>query len=148
MHCLMTMETPQFPSVAGRMTADEPLGMAYGLVPKTQQRWTFGYKLVDRDPNNAQTQALQAQYGIHLCQVVARCLMNRQEHRPNLQQLQDWIMAALTPPAAPVPAAWKAAWLGNPRPPRAPWQVVDAGTRNSDIDPFWDYGRGVPVPGV
>ncbi|KUI66988.1 hypothetical protein VM1G_02307 [Cytospora mali] len=129
MYCLMTFEEPQFPPVAGRFTKDEPGGMAYGLVPRRQQRWTYGYKLVDPDPANEQTQELQTRYGTHLCEVVARCLMNKQEHRPNLQQLQDWVTAELSPPpgggpppadspAAPVPARWKADMLGNPPRPR------------------------------
>ncbi|KUI57802.1 hypothetical protein VP1G_05087 [Cytospora mali] len=156
MYCLMTFEEPQFPPVAGRFTKDEPGGMAYGLVPRRQQRWTYGYKLVDPDPANEQTQELQTRYGTHLCEVVARCLMNKQEHRPNLQQLQDWITAELTPPpgggpppadspAAPVPAGWKADMLGNPPRPRPGWRVATTGWSNSTVDPFWNYGNNKSI---
>lgn len=152
----MTFEHPQFPPVAGRMRADEPLGMAYGLVPRNQQRWTFGFRLVDQDPNNPQSAALRTKYGNHLCEVVARCLMNKQAHRPTLQQLQDWAVAALTAPwgGGPPPAgdtttagyaAWKAGIFGNPREPAIPWQLEHSGIRNTDIDPFWDYAQGEPI---
>lgn len=104
------------------------------LVPRNQQRWNYGFKLVDPDPNNAQAQAIQARCGMHLCQVVTRCLMNNQEHRPTLQQLQDWATAA-----------WKTAVFGNPRAPTIPWQLNESGISNSDINPFMNYATGRAV---
>lgn len=152
----MTFEQPPFPPVAGRLRRDEPPGIPYALVPRNRQRWTYGFKLVDPSPNNAESQAIQARYGNHLCEVVARCLMNKQEHRPTLQQLQDWATTALTPPpgggpppagstATAVYAGWKAALFGNPRAPTVPWRLKDTGFSNSDIDPFWNYARGEPI---
>lgn len=156
MYCLMTFEQPQFPPVAGRLAQDEPGGMPYGLVPRNQQRWTYGFKLVDPDPVNVQAQAWQARYGTHLCEVVARCLMNRQEHRPSLQQLQNWITTAITPPPGggdppggstqtALYGGWRAVVVGDPPPPSVPWQLAQTGINNSDIDPFWDYRTGQPL---
>ena len=156
---MMTLQKPQFPPVAGRLVKDEPAGVPYYLVPRDEQRWTYGYDLIDPDPENEWAQMLQGRYGMHLCEVVARCLMNKQEHRPNLQQLQDWITAELAPPAgggrppddsaaARVPWGWRYLQFGNPPPPTASWGVADTGVENGDIDPFWDYDRGKQLSGV
>ncbi|ROV92956.1 hypothetical protein VMCG_09010 [Cytospora schulzeri] len=156
MYCLMTFTQPQFPPVAGRLAKDEPPGMPYGLVARSEQRWTYGFRLVDPDPANASAQEFKERYGSRLCEVVARCLMNKQAHRPSLQQLQDWITTAITPPpgggdppggstATALYAGWKRTVFGNPPFPKVPRRVSQTRLGNMDIDPFWDYGRDRPL---
>ncbi|KAH8744670.1 hypothetical protein F5883DRAFT_722163 [Diaporthe sp. PMI_573] len=123
----MTLLDPDFPPYAGRMTSQEPANPT-----PDQQHWTFGYALLD--PADPWT----ARYQQSLIDLVARCLMAKQAHRPTLQQLQTIITQELALPANQnVPAYWTNTFFVDPQKPRPP---VDTENINN-IDPFWDYKK-------
>ncbi|KAL1856316.1 hypothetical protein Daus18300_010801 [Diaporthe australafricana] len=137
---------PDFPPVAGRMTSEEPPGIPEANVPRNEQRWTYGHDLIGP---SMMSQQLRTQFSQPLCETVARCLMARQEHRPDLQQLQATVAAALgAAPQAPLLPLEVPAFFGNDPPPPPPWrmrfQTVDA----RDLDPWGAYsdeeGAGSP----
>lgn len=123
----MTLRDPDLPPYAGRMISEEPAN------PTTdQERWTYGWSLLD--PAEPWTNMYQQA----LIDLVARCLMAKQAHRPTLQQIQAIITAQLALPANQnVDAYWTNTFFSDPPPPRPP---VDTENVN-DIDPFWDYRK-------
>ncbi|KAG8163387.1 hypothetical protein KVR01_006684 [Diaporthe batatas] len=124
----LTLLDPDMPPYAGRMTSAEPPN-----VTPTQERWTYGWSLLDPlEPwatNNMYSQALR--------DVVAECLMAKQEHRPTLNNLQQRITQQLAMAANQViPQYWTNTFFREPRRPRQPPpDTADVDT----IDPFWDY---------
>lgn len=118
---------PDIPPFAGRMTSQEPANPT-----PDQERWTYGWSLLD--PAEPWTNMYQQS----LIDLVARCLMAKQEYRPTLQQIQTIITQELALPAnLAVPNYWTNTFFADPQPPRPP---VD--TENiSNIDPFWDYRK-------
>lgn len=119
------IQDPDWPPYAGRMATEEPPNPT-----PDQERWTYGWSLLN--PNDPWSNMYQQS----LRDLVARCLMAKQAHRPTLQQIQTTIDTELAMPAnAAVPAYWTNTFFLDPPPPRPP---VD--TENiSNIDPFWDY---------
>lgn len=133
MKVCMTLHDPNIPPYAGRMTAAEPAG----VVPIDQQRWTYGWQLLDL------TEPWNALYQQPLINLVCRCLMAKQDHRPDLAQLQAMITANLALPAnQTVPPIWTNTFFADPQPPTPP---EETDIRRTDIDPFFDYrtGRGL-----
>lgn len=51
----MTFEQPQFPPVAGRLRADEPLGMAYGLTIQQGNGKEFEVGIQPQEPSPEMT---------------------------------------------------------------------------------------------
>jgi hypothetical protein len=84
-----------------------------------------------------------------LIDLVARCLMAKQEFRPTLQQIQTIITQQLALPVnAAVPAYWTNTFFGQPPPPKSP-RISEF---VNELDPFWDYRKhdwiGDPPPGA
>ncbi|KAJ0120639.1 hypothetical protein J7T55_015369 [Diaporthe amygdali] len=124
----MTLMDPDQPPYAGRMASQEPPNST-----PDQERWTYGWSLLDP------AEPWAAQYQQSLIDLVARCLMAKQEHRPTLQQIQTVITQELTLPANQnVPAYWTNTFFREPRPPKPPEDTEDL----SDIDPFRDFRTG------
>lgn len=123
----MTLTDSDIPPYAGRMTSAEPAN-----VTPDQERWTYGWSLLDpREPwatNNMFSQGLR--------DLVAACLMAKQEHRPTLDNIQQVIDQQLAVAAnQQVPQYWTTTFFREPPRPRPPPNTVDVNT----IDPFWDY---------
>lgn len=135
MWCLLLLQYPDFPPVAGRMTSEEPPGIAAAAVPRDDQRWTYGHELIGP---SMMGQALRTKFTPALCETVAKCLMARQEHRPDLQQLQAIITAALGSPPPPLPAE-VARFFGNDPAPPAPWRMRFQTVATQDLDPWGAY---------
>lgn len=137
MKVCMTLANPDSPPFADRMTSEEPPPPASGPLPADQQRWTYGWSLLDP------SEPWLNRYQRPLIDLVARCLMARQEHRPTLQQIQAIVTAQLAaPPAAPngpananVPAYWTNTFFAQPPLPQPPRDTEFV----ADVDPFWDY---------
>ncbi|KAG6354492.1 hypothetical protein INS49_004509 [Diaporthe citri] len=128
--CMMLVD-PDLPPYAGRMTSQEPANPT-----PDQERWTYGWSLLDPAEPWANL------YQQSLIDLVARCLMAKQEHRPTLQQLQTVITQELALPANQnVPNYWTNTFFADPQPPRPP---VDTENVNV-IDPFWDYRKRKPL---
>lgn len=114
------------------MTSAEPQALV--PLPADQERWTYGWSLLD--PNEQWV----TQYQPALTDLVAKCLMARQEFRPTLQQIQTVITQQLAVPAnATVPAYWTDTFFGQPPRPHPP-EDTEFVTR---INPFWDYDENV-----
>ncbi|KAG8165063.1 hypothetical protein KVR01_005338 [Diaporthe batatas] len=113
------------------MRSEEP--PQYDPVPSRHQRWTYGYRLID---DSAEAQDYRNTFTPLLCETIARCLMHKQEHRPDLVQLQRIITNALgnLPPRLPVNVV---RFFGSDAPPPVPIYAPfsDLGT----IDPFDPY---------
>ncbi|POS76787.1 hypothetical protein DHEL01_v204820 [Diaporthe helianthi] len=123
----MTLVNPDLPPYAGRMTTAEPANP----IP-SQERWTYGFSLIDpREPwatNNMYSQALR--------DLVAACLMSKQEHRPTLNNIQQTINQQLAMPAnQQIPQYYATTFFREPPPPTPPDITADLGT----VDPFYDY---------
>lgn len=140
MNVCMTLCSPEYPPYAGRMTSEEPPPPAGGIVPYNQQRWTYGWPLLD--PNEPWLNRYQRP----LIDLVARCLMAKQEFRPTLQQIQTIITQELASPNFPananVPAYWTNTFFRQPRLPQPPGITEFV----KSLDPFWNYSTHKPVP--
>lgn len=135
MFCLLLLQEPDFPPVAGRMTSEEPAGVAYDTVPTQDQRWTYGYRLIENTPEG---QEHRDRFTPALCELVAKCLMHRQEHRPDLTQLQADVAAALGNPVPPLPARVRR-FFGNDPPMPVPWYSAYTDVDLLTMDPFEPY---------
>lgn len=123
----MTLLDPDLPPYAGRMTSQEPANPA-----PDQERWTYGWSLLDP------TEQWNNQYQQGLIDLVARCLMAKQEHRPTLQQLQTAITVELALPANQdqnVDPYWTNTFFRDPPPPQPPPDTESL----TSVDPFMDY---------
>lgn len=124
----MTLIPTDQPPHAGRMTTEEPPAP----VPGPQERWTYGWSLLDP------TEQWLGMYQRPLIDLVARCLMAKQELRPTLQQIQTIITQQLALPVnIAVPAYWTNTFFGQPPPPKPP-QISEF---VNELDPFWDYRK-------
>lgn len=119
------IQDPDQPPYAGRMTSQEPPNPT-----PDQERWTYGWSLLD--PNDPWS----TMYQQPLLDLVARCLMAKQAHRPTLQNLQTTIDTELAASAA-VPAYWTNTFFLDPPPPRPPRDTENI----NNINPFWDYKK-------
>lgn len=138
MKVCMTLCLPESPPSAGRMTTEEPVLPAGVPVPAPQERWTYGWSLL------SPVEPWLGKYQRPLIDLVARCLMAKQEFRPTLQQIQTIITAQLGIPgsvAATVPPYWTNTFFSVPRPPQPPRDTEFA----NPLDPFWDYRGQKPV---
>ncbi|POS81278.1 hypothetical protein DHEL01_v200328 [Diaporthe helianthi] len=116
----------------GRMTSAEP--QAPVPLPAHQERWTYGWSLLDP------SEQWVTQYQPALTDLVAQCLMAKQEFRPTLQQIQTIIIQQLAVQAnTDVPAYWTDTFFRQPPRPRAPEDTEFA----ARINPFWDYDDDV-----
>lgn len=133
MFCLLLLQHPDFPPVAGRMFSAEP--PQYDPVPARHQRWTYGYRLIQ---DSQEGQEYRDRFMPLLCETIARCLMHKQENRPDLVQLQRIITGALGNPPPRLPNTVRR-FFGSDAPPPVPWYAnsvdVDLGT----MDPFTPY---------
>lgn len=130
MKVCMTLRNPDSPPYAGRMTTEEPPAPVGRTVPANQQRWTYGWSLLDP------AEPWLNKYQRPLIDLVARCLMAKQEFRPTLQQIQTIVTQELASAAnAAVPAYWTNTFFAQPRPPQPPRNTEFV----EEIDPFWDY---------
>ncbi|KAI7780758.1 hypothetical protein LA080_015549 [Diaporthe eres] len=130
MKVCMTLRNPDSPPYAGRMRSEEPPTPLGRTPPANQQRWTYGWSLLDP------TEPWLNKYQRPLIDLVARCLMAKQEFRPTLQQIQAIVMQELANAAnAAVPAYWTNTFFAQPRPPQPPRNTEFV----EEIDPFWDY---------
>lgn len=137
MKVCMTLCNPDSPPYAGRMTTQEPAPPQGGTVPAGQQRWTYGWSLLDP------AEPWLGRYQRPLIDLVARCLMARQEFRPTLQQVQAIVTQELANPAnANVPPYWTNTFFAQPRLPAPPRAAANV----SEVDPFWDYRTHKPIP--
>lgn len=130
MKVCMTLRYPDLPPYAGRMVTQEP---PPPVLPH-QERWTYGWSLLDP------AEPWLGMYQQSLIDLVARCLMAKQEFRPDLQQIQNIITQQLAMPAnanANVPAYWTTTFFGQPPTPKPP-RVTEF---VKDLEPFWDYLR-------
>ncbi|KKY39029.1 hypothetical protein UCDDA912_g00936 [Diaporthe ampelina] len=117
------------------MTSEEPAGVAYNAVPTQDQRWTYGYRLIQNTPEG---QEHRDNFTPALCETIAKCLMHRQEHRPDLVQLQADITNALgnAPPRLP---ARVRRFFGNDPPLPVPWYSAYTDVDLQHMDPFDPY---------
>lgn len=128
MKVCMTLRYPDLPPYAGRMASQEPPPP----VPADRERWTYGWSLLDP------AEQWGGIYQPALIDLVARCLMAKQEFRPTLQQIQNVITQQLALPAnANVPAYWTTTFFGQPPTPKPP-RVTEF---VNELNPFWDYVR-------
>ena len=126
MKVCMTLAYPDLPPYAGRMASEEPPTP----VPADQERWTYGWSLLDP------AEPWLNKYQRPLIDLVARCLMAKQEFRPTLQAVQTIVTAELAAPAnAAVPGRWTRTFFGQPRAPKPPRDTETVKV----INPFWDY---------
>lgn len=126
----MTLTDADMPPYAGRMTSAEPANPT-----PDQERWTYGWSLLDqREPwanNNMFSQALR--------DLVATCLMARQEHRPTLDNIQQTIDQQLALAGnQQIPQYWTNTFFREPPQPRPPEDTESV----NNIDPFRDYETG------
>lgn len=136
MFCLMLRQHPDFPAVAGRMRGEEPPFVAPANdLPIEDQRWTFGYRLVE---DSADAREYQRNFSRVLCETVAKCLMARQEHRPDLNQLQTIITNAMGNPVPPLPARVRR-FFGSDAPPPVPWRNAYTDVDLLSMNPFDPY---------
>lgn len=133
MWCAMELCEPLFPPAAERQPQWEPPAPPAGAPPGPQalptndQYWTYGSTLLSR--------ANVRRYGRPLCETVARCLLRRPEHRPQLAALQQTVDAQIAAGAA-VSSGSRRRFREPPEPPSA--EILG---RASAPDPFWDYKR-------
>lgn len=104
-----------------------PPGAPPGPRPVNDQYWTYGATLLSRDNIR--------RYGRPLCETVARCLLRRPSHRPQLAALQQTVDAQI----AAGPAVNRDARRQFRQPPEPPSAEILG--RASAPDPFWDYKR-------
>lgn len=126
----MQLRDPDNPPWAGRMTSQEP-----AFPTPDQERWTYGWSLLDP------VEPWLNRYQRPLIDLVARCLMAKQEFRPTLQQIQTIITRELAsanfPANANVPPYWTNTFFAQPRLPQPPRSTEFA----KPLDPFWDYSK-------
>lgn len=137
MKVCMTLRDPDLPPYAGRMTSEEGPPPVGGTVPVQQQRWTYGWSLLDS------AEPWLNRYQRQLIDLVARCLMAKQEFRPTLQQIQTIVTQQLgaPPPIANVPPIWTNTFFAQPPAPQPPRDTEFA----DPLDPFWDYRAHEPI---
>lgn len=104
-------------------------------VPVQDQRWTYGYRLIAGD---AEGQEYQQKFTPALCEAVAKCLMARQEHRPDLNQLQTAITNALGNPLPRLDAKVRR-FFGREAKPPVPWRSAYTDVDLLHMDPFNPY---------
>lgn len=130
---------PDFPPVAGRMRSEEPPIIPPAIdVPIQDQRWTYGYRLIE--PGDA-GDTYRNIFSQELCETVAKCMMARQEHRPDLNQLQAAINAAINPQQRLEARVRR--FFGAEASPPVPWMGVWVDVDLTQIDPFDPYPDGV-----
>lgn len=136
MFCTLLLQEPDFPPVAGRMRSAEP--PQWDPVPMRHQRWTYGYRLIADD---AEGQGYRQRFTPLLCETIAKCLMAKQEHRPNLIELQRIITGAISNGPARLPDAVRN-FFGDDAPPAVPRFLDYTRFDLETMDPF------DPYPGV
>lgn len=132
MFCTLLLQEPDFPPVAGRMRSAEP--PQFDPVPMRHQRWTYGYRLI---ADNAEGQGYRQRFTPLLCETIAKCLMAKQEHRPNLIELQRIIRVAISDGPA-LPDAVRN-FFGNDAPPPLPPFLDYTSFDFATMDPFDPY---------
>lgn len=117
------------------MRSEEPAPIPPAVnIPYEEQRWTYGYRLI---ANNAEGQAIRARFTPALCETIAKCMMARQEHRPDLSQLQTDISNALNPlPRLPRTVR---RFFGSDAPPPVAWLSEYSDVDIQNMDPFDPY---------
>lgn len=136
MWCILLLQTPDFPAVAGRMKREEPAIVPPATdVPIQDQRWTYGYRLIR---NNAEGREYREKFTPALCEMIAKCLMARQEHRPDLNQLQTAITNALGNPLPRLDARVRR-FFGAEATPPVPWRSAYTDVDLLNMDPFNPY---------
>lgn len=135
MWCMLLLQKPDTPAVAGRMRSEEPVGVPAAQVPYPDQRWTYGYRLIANDREGLE---YRNRFTPELCQTIAKCMMARQEHRPDLTQLQTDITNALGAAPPPLPA-WVREFFGRDNPPRVPARAMYTDVDLENMDPFNPY---------
>jgi hypothetical protein len=135
MFCTLLLQAPDFPPVAGRMLSAEPAPPPGGQVAYDDQRWTYGYRLIENTPEG---QEYQTRFTPLLCDTIARCLMAKQEHRPDLVTLQNTIAGALGNPPPRLPGTVRR-FFGSDAPPPVPWYSTYSDADLAQIDPFDPY---------
>jgi hypothetical protein len=133
MFCTLLLQEPDFPPVAGRMRSAEP--PQYDSVPSRHQRWTYGYRLIE---DSAEGEEYRNRFTPLLCETVAKCLMAKQEHRPDLVTLQNIITRALGNPPAQPPRAVRN-FFGPDAPPPVPWYATHFDIDLQQMDPLRPY---------
>lgn len=104
-------------------------------VPIQDQRWTYGYRLIR---NNAEGREYREKFTPALCELIAKCLMARQEHRPDLNQLQTAITNALGNPLPRLDARVRR-FFGAEATPPVPWRSAYTDVDLLNMDPFNPY---------
>ncbi|KAI7780757.1 hypothetical protein LA080_015548 [Diaporthe eres] len=136
MWCILLLQTPDFPAVAGRMKSEEPpLVPPATDVPIQDQRWTYGYRLIADDDEGRE---YQQKFTPALCEAIAKCMMARQEHRPDLNQLQADITIALGNPLPRLDARVRR-FFGSEATPPVHWRSAYTGVDLLHMDPFDPY---------
>lgn len=136
---MLLLQLPDFPPIAGRMTSEEPAVVPPALdVPFEEQRWTYGYRLIaDGDEGDE----YRANFTPALCETIAKCMMARQEHRPDLTQLQADITNAIgNPPPRLDPRVRR--FFGSEATPPVPWRALYTDVDLQNMDPFDPYPAG------
>lgn len=133
MFCLLLLQHPDFPPVAERMFSEEPPQV--NPVPVPDQRWTYGYRLIE---DSEEGREYRDRFTPLLCETIARCLMHKQEHRPDLVQLQGIITNALgnAPPGLPGNVR---RFFGSDAPPPLPPYAAFVDVDLQNLDPFDPY---------
>lgn len=107
-------------------------------VPFADQRWTYGYRLIA--PGDA-GDTYRYTFSTALCETIAKCMMARQEHRPDLNQLQAAINAAINPQPR-LPGTVRR-FFGAEASPPMPWRGAYMGVDLTTTNPFDPYpGEG------
>lgn len=131
MFCMLLLQRPDFPPVAGRMESAEP--PQFNPVPIRHQRWTYGYRLIE---DSEEGDEYRARFSPLLCETIARCLMHRQEHRPTLVELQGIITNALGNPPPPLPNDDVRNFFGSDVQPPLRWYSQHLNLDLERMDPF------------
>lgn len=141
MLCLLLLQKPDFPPVPGRMKSEEPAIVPPAAdVPYQDQRWTYGYRLIAEDDEG---QEHRQKFTPALCETIAKCMMARQEHRPDLNQLQAAITNALGNPLPRLDASVRR-FFGVEATPPVPWRSLYTDVDLLHMDPFDPYPDDPP----
>lgn len=118
------------------MRSEEPAVVPPALdVPVQDQRWTYGYRLI---ANDAEGQEYRDNFSAALCETIAKCMMARQEHRPDLVQLQTGITNAIGNPPPRLEARVRR-FFGSEATPPVPWIGAYTDVDLQNMDPFDPY---------
>lgn len=104
-------------------------------VPIQDQRWTYGYRLIADDDEGRE---YQQKFTPALCEAIAKCMMARQEHRPDLNQLQADITNALGNPPPRLDARVRR-FFGSEATPPVHWRAAFSDVDLLEMDPFNPY---------